>query len=160
MSHPVYNVLFLCKTNAARSLMAEVMMNHWGHGHFQAFSAGSQPAAAPHPTALGILQAEGFATEHLRSKNWQEYVGEDAPQMDFIFTLCDEMEADACPAWPGEPVTGFWHFANPVQPDADPAAEQAAFAQVQMQIANRIRLFLSLPEGTLAQMAHHPHGPE
>lgn len=151
-----YNVLFLCANNAGRSLMAEAMMQKMGHDKFNAYSAGNNPADVANPMAIAALNAENFDTSHLQPKHWQTFVGEDAPEMDFIFTLCDDTREDSCPNWSGDPVTAHWHFADPAQA-GDEVAQKDAYSHVQRELANRIRMFLSLPISHIDRMSKHHH---
>ena len=145
MSEKPYNVLFICTGNSARSILAEVGMNQLGEGRFKAYSAGSHPRGAVHPLTLEVLAGQGYPLDGLRSKGWDEFVAVDAPVMDFIFTVCDQAAGEVCPAWPGQPVTAHWDFADPSKVGGEREAQIKAFKMAQTQIANRIRLFLSLP---------------
>lgn len=145
MMSKTYNVLFLCSGNSARSLFAEVLMNQLGGGKFRAFSAGTQPASSPHPLTLRVLNDQGFSTESLKSKHLQNFQHPDAPQMDFIFTLCDQMAGEGCPVFPGGPITAHWGFRDPASAEGTDKEKYHAFVEVEKQIATRIRLFLSLP---------------
>ena len=145
MADNPYNVLFICTGNSARSILAEVSTNHIGHGRFKAYSAGSHPRGEIHPLTLEVLSGQGYDIGGLRSKSWLEFTGADAPQMDFIFTVCDQAAGEVCPAWPGQPVTAHWDFSDPSKVVGDREAQLKAFKMAQSQIANRIRLFLSLP---------------
>jgi arsenate reductase len=149
---PRYNVLFLCTGNSARSIMAETLLNKLGHGRFRAFSAGSQPAGAVNPFTLELLQQDGFATDGLRSKSWEEFSRPDAPQMDFVFTVCDKAAGETCPVWPGHPITAHWGFEDPVAFQGDDAAKRERFRHVCLQIANRLHLFTALPLDKLDRM--------
>ena len=154
MSDKCYNVLFLCAANSARSIIAEVILNQIGQGRFKAFSAGSAPRGEVHPMTLQVLRAQGYDTGALRSKSWEEFAGPDAPQLDFVFTVCDTIAGETCPVWPGQPLTAHWGFADPVKVEGDEQRRLLhAFGQVQHQIANRLRLFLSLPLTTLDRLA-------
>ena len=154
MSDKIYNVLFLCSANSARSIIAEVILNQIGQGRFKAFSAGSAPRDEVHPMTLQVLRAQGYDTGALRSKSWEEFARPDAPQMDFVFTVCDQTAGEACPVWPGQPLTAHWGFADPVKVEGDEQRRLLhAFGQVQHQIANRLRLFLSLPLAKLDRLA-------
>ena len=153
MSDKIYNVLFLCSANSARSIIAEVVLNQLGKGRFRAFSAGSQPSGAVHPLTLKVLQGQGYDTGTLRSKSWEEFARPDAPQMDFVFTVCDQTAGEVCPVWPGQPLTAHWGFADPVKVEGDEQRRLHAFGQVQHQIANRLRLFLSQPLAKLDRLA-------
>jgi arsenate reductase len=153
MSDKIYNVLFLCSANSARSIIAEVVLKQLGKGRFRAFSAGSQPSGAVHPLTLKVLEGQGYDTAELRSKSWEEFARPDAPQMDFVFTVCDQTASEVCPVWPGQPLTAHWGFADPVKVEGDEQHRLDAFGQVQHQIANRLRLFLSLPLAKLDRLA-------
>lgn len=145
MSAKVYNTLFICTGNSARSIMAEVVLNHFGLGRFKAYSAGTNPRGTVHPMTLEVLAGQGYSQAGLRSKSWSEFANPDAPAMDFIFTVCDSAAGESCPAWPGQPITAHWGFADPAVIDGDDETRRKAFADVQRQIAGRIRLFLSIP---------------
>lgn len=140
-----YNVLFLCTGNSARSIMAEALLNKLGNGRFRAYSAGSRPAGVVNPFTLDLLQQDGFATDGLRSKSWEEFSRPDAPHMDFVFTLCDQAAGEACPVWPGHPVTAHWGFEDPAAFQGDDEAKHMHFSHVCLQIASRIHLLLDLP---------------
>ena len=118
MSDKIYNVLFLCTGNSARSIMAEACLKQMGTGRFRAFSAGSQPAGRIHPLALQLLQRHHYPTEGLRSKSWDEFGGANAPVMDFVFTVCDQAAAEVCPVWPGQPISAHWGVATRWPPPA------------------------------------------
>jgi len=145
MTDKVYNTLFICTGNSARSIMAEVILNHLGKDRFRAYSAGSHPRGEVHPLTLRVLSEKGYPLEGLRSKSWDEFARPDAPRMDFIFTVCDRAAGEACPAWPSQPITAHWGFADPVGVSGDPEKQLRAFVNTQFQIATRIRTFLSLP---------------
>jgi arsenate reductase (thioredoxin) len=138
-------VLFLCTGNSARSIMAEAVMNRLGRERFQAFSAGTYPRGDVHPMTLEVLTEQGYEIQGLRSKSWKEFATPSAPPMDFIFTVCNQAAGEACPAWPGQPITAHWGFADPAVVHGDRAQQLAAFSSAMFQIATRIRLFLSLP---------------
>ena len=144
MSEKTYNVLVLCTGNSARSILGEVLFNALGKGKFKAYSAGSHPAGRVNPGALEWLQANGYATEGLRSKSWDEFAVPDAPVFDFIFTVCDNAAGEACPLWPGKPATAHWGIPDPAHVEGD-AARRAAFSKAAAQLARRIQLFLALP---------------
>lgn len=153
MDKKIYNVLFICTGNSARSIMAEVIMNHLGRERFKAYSAGSHPRGEVHPMTLEVLSDQGYDLGGLRSKSWTEFAEPDAPQMDFIMTVCDQAAGEACPAWPGQPITAHWGFADPTKVEGDHANQLRAFKVVQSQIATRIRLFLSLPIEKIDRMS-------
>ena len=153
MSDRIYNVLFICTGNSARSVIAETLMNELGGGHFKAFSAGSHPRGEVHPLTLELLDSQGYETKGLRSKSWDEFAAPDAPQMDFVFTVCDQAAGEMCPVWPGQPITAHWGFNDPAAAEGDKEEQMKVFRQVQTQIATRIRLFLSLPLEKIARMS-------
>jgi len=153
MSDKIYNVLLLCSANSARSIIVEVILNQIGKGRFRAFSAGSHPRGEVHPMTLQVLQGQGYDVSALRSKSWDEFARPDAPQMDFVFTVCDQTAGELCPVWPGQPLTAHWGFADPVKVEGSEQRQLDAFSQIQNQIANRLRLFLSLPLAKLDRLA-------
>ena len=137
-----YNVLVLCTGNSARSILGEALFNVLGKGRFKAYSAGSHPAGKVNPFALELLQQQGHSIEGLRSKSWDEFAA--APQFDFIFTVCDNAEGEACPIWPGKPATAHWGIPDPAHVEGE-EARRAAFKKAAEQLARRIQLFMSLP---------------
>ncbi len=147
-----YNVLFLCTGNSARSILAEAILNHKGKGRFQAFSAGSHPTGKVNPGALELLERLEFPTEGLRSKAWDEFAQPGAPQLDFVFTVCDNAAGEVCPVWPGQPMTAHWGVADPAHID-DRVARAAAFQEAFRVLARRIKLFMSLPLSSLDKMS-------
>ncbi|MGE5723338.1 MAG: arsenate reductase ArsC [Sphingomonadales bacterium] len=151
MSNRVYNVLFLCTGNSARSIMAESILTLEGGGRFRAFSAGSRPKGAAHPMALEVLSSLGFPTAGLRSKNWDEYAAAGAPPIDFVVTVCDNAAGEVCPIWPGKPVTAHWGIEDPAAVEGE--AQREAFETALRLLARRIELFLSLPLETIDAMA-------
>ena len=153
MSERIYSVLFLCTGNSARSIIAEALLNDLGKGRFKAYSAGSHPRGEVHPMTLEVLRAQGYDTRSLRSKSWDEFVRPDAPVMDFVLSVCDRAAGEVCPVWPGQPITAHWGFADPVAVEGERDRVLRAFHQVEHQIANRIRLLLSLPIGKLERLA-------
>lgn len=153
MTEKVYNVLFICTGNSARSIIAETLMNHLGRGRFKAYSAGSHPRGDVHPLTLEILSKQGYDIAGLRSQSWTEFSVPDAPKMDFIFTVCDQAAGESCPVWPGQPITAHWGFEDPARPQADLEHQMRVFQVVATQIANRIRLFLSLPIDKVDRMS-------
>ncbi len=144
MSEKQFNVLVLCTGNSARSILGEVLFNVMGKGKFRAYSAGSKPAGKVNPGALEWLQKHGHNTEGLRSKSWDEFSQPDAPEFDFIFTVCDNAAGEACPVWLGHPMTAHWGIPDPAHIEGD-EARRAAFNKAADQLARRIQLFMSLP---------------
>ncbi|KMO22826.1 arsenate reductase ArsC [Methylobacterium indicum] len=153
MPDRVYNVLFLCTGNSARSILAEAMLNKDGQGRFRAFSAGSQPKGQPHPLALQILQESDYPTAGLRSKSWDEFAAPGAPVMDFVFTVCDNAAGEACPFWPGQPVTAHWGIEDPAAVEGSDIERKRAFVIAQRYLENRINAFVALPISSLDQVA-------
>jgi arsenate reductase len=150
---PPYNVLFLCTGNSARSIMAEVLLNRAGQGKFRAFSAGSQPKGQVHPYVLDLLRMLNFDVSGLRSKSWQEFSTADAPKLDFVFTVCDNAAAEACPVWPGRPMTAHWGVPDPAAATGNQAEVRLAFADAFRMLSHRIDIFVSLPIRSLDQLA-------
>ena len=144
-SENVFNVLFLCTHNSARSIMAEVIVNYVGREKFKGFSAGSHPATVPNPYALETLQRLHFATEGLYSKNWDEFAKPEAPAMDFVFTVCDNAAGEVCPVWPGQPITAHWGVQDPSQFQGTDEEKSREFVRVANLLKRRIELFASLP---------------
>ena len=140
-----YNVLFLCTGNSARSILAECLLRELGKGGFNAFSAGSFPKGEVHPLALGLLREQGFATEGLRSKSWNEFAAPGAPAMDFVFTVCDQAAGEVCPVWPGQPVTAHWGIPDPAAGDSSEAERMLAFREAFRSLERRLKIFVSLP---------------
>jgi arsenate reductase (thioredoxin) len=149
----VYNVLFLCTGNSARSILAEAILNDRGKGRFTAFSAGSHPKGTVHPMALTVLDRMGLPTEGLRSKAWDEFAKADAPPLDFIFTVCDNAAGEVCPIWPGRPMTAHWGQPDPAAVDGTDLEKANAFREAFRTLGRRIDLFLSLPLATLDRLA-------
>jgi arsenate reductase (thioredoxin) len=148
-----YNVLFLCTGNSARSIMAEVILNRAGQGNFRAFSAGSHPKGHVHPYALDLLRKLHYDVTRLRSKSWKEFSRPDAPKLDFVFTVCDNAAKEACPLWPGQPMTAHWGVPDPVEATGTEAEVRFAFADTLRMLTNRINIFVSLPLHSLDQLA-------
>ncbi|OHV18331.1 ArsR family transcriptional regulator [Methylorubrum extorquens] len=157
MPERVYNVLFLCTGNSARSILAEAMLNKDGQGRFRAFSAGSQPKGEPHPLALQTLQESDYPTDGLRSKSWDEFAAPGAPVMDFVFTVCDNAAGETCPYWPGQPVTAHWGIEDPAAVEGSEIERKRAFVTAQRYLKNRIAAFVALPLGSLDQVALSSH---
>ncbi|MDE2260872.1 MAG: arsenate reductase ArsC [Betaproteobacteria bacterium] len=153
MKAKIYNVLFICTGNSARSIMAEAIMNDLGKGRFKAYSAGSDPRGTVHPMTLQVLTSQGYDVAGLRSKSWTAFAASDSPAMDFIFTVCDQAAGEVCPAWPGQPVTAHWGFADPAAVAGDREKQLKAFTHAEFQITNRIRLFMSLPVDKLDRLS-------
>jgi arsenate reductase len=153
MANKVYNVLFLCTGNSARSVMAEALLENLGQGRFRAFSAGSFPAGKVNPFARELLESKGFRTDHFRSKSWEEFARPGAPAMDFIFTVCDNAAGEQCPIWPGHPATAHWGFEDPAAFQGPDAEKRRVFERIFQEIAARIRLFLALPLDKIDRMA-------
>jgi protein-tyrosine-phosphatase len=147
------NVLFLCTGNSARSVLAEAFLNSVGAGRFRAHSAGSHPAGKVNPFALELLRRSGIDTAGLRSKSWDEFAAPGAPAMDFIFTVCDNAAGEACPFWPGRPVSAHWGVPDPAAVQGSDEEKRRAFKEAFERLAARIRLFVSLPFGMLEQAA-------
>jgi arsenate reductase len=147
------NVLFLCTGNSARSILAEVLMDHWGNSRFKGYSAGSFPKGAVHPLALDLLEKLHLATRGLRSKSWDEFARPGAPVMDFVFTVCDQAAGEVCPVWPGNPVTAHWGVPDPAAVDGTEAEQRRAFREAYVVLENRIKLFVALPIDKLDRMA-------
>jgi arsenate reductase (thioredoxin) len=151
----IYNVLFLCTGNSARSIMAEALLNHWGHGRFHGFSAGSHPAGKVNPFTLDLLRVAKLPAAGLRSKSWDVFAEPGAPVMDFVFTVCDQAAGEVCPIWPGQPITAHWGFPDPAAFKGPDVEKRAVFADVFRQIENRIKLLTALPLEKLDRLAIH-----
>ena len=148
-----YNVLFICTANSARSILAEAAMNSMGHGRFKAFSAGSNPSGEVHPMTLNVLRDLNVDAGFARSKSWDEFSGPDSPEMHFVFTVCDTAAGEACPIWPGHPLTGHWGVPDPKLAQGNDAEIGLAFADTYKMLARRIGIFLSLPHESLDNLA-------
>jgi arsenate reductase (thioredoxin) len=147
----IYNALFLCTGNSARSILAEAILNKEGAGRFRAFSAGSFPRGEVHPMAIETLGELGYATGGFRSKSWDEFAAEGAPPLDFIFTVCDSAAGEACPVWPGRPVTAHWGIEDPAAVDGE--GQKAAFWTAFQALKHRIDLFLALPLDSIDELS-------
>jgi protein-tyrosine-phosphatase len=145
MSNRVYNVLFLCTGNSARSIMAEAVLNQLGGGKFRGYSAGSHPAGTVNPYALDLLQRNRFRTDGLRSKNWDEFAQHDAPVMDFVLTVCDKAAGEVCPMWPGQPMSAHWGVEDPIAVQGTEEDKQKAFSAAFMTLRTRVALLVNLP---------------
>lgn len=148
----IYNVLFLCTGNSARSILAESILAKDGHGRFRAFSAGSQPKGEVNPLAIATLRSLDYPTDGLRSKNWGEFAAPDAPVMDFVFTVCDGAAGETCPVWPGQPMTAHWGIEDPAAVEGTEIEKEAAFARTFRYLKNRIATFAALPIRSLDTM--------
>ena len=153
MSDRIYNALFICTGNSARSIVAEALLNEMGKGRFRAFSAGSQPKGAVHPLALLELQSRGISTGGLRSKSWEEFAAPGAPEMDFVFTVCDQAAGEVCPVWPGQPMTAHWGMPDPAAVEGSDEAKARAFLDTAITMKRRLDLMLSLPIQSLDSLA-------
>jgi arsenate reductase len=147
-----FNVLFLCTGNSARSIMAERLMEHWGKGRFRAYSAGSHPTGAVNPFAIQILTKARLPAEGLRSKSWDEFAAPGAPDLDFVFTVCDQAAGEVCPVWPGQPVTAHWGLPDPAAASGSDEQRLHAFREAFRILENRIKLFASLPIAKLDRL--------
>lgn len=152
MSDRKYNVLFLCTGNSARSVIAECLINRHGAGKFVGCSAGSQPTGEIDPLTYWVLQQNNYQTDELRSKNWSEFDGPDAPTMDFVFTVCDSAAAETCPVWPGQPMTAHWGTPDPAAVDGLDLEKRAAFRDAFRELEHRISIFVNLPFDSLDRL--------
>ena len=148
-----YNVLFLCTGNSARSIIAEVLLNHWGKGKFHAYSAGSFPKGQVNPLSIETLNSMKLPTDGLRSKSWDEFARPGAPKMDFVFTVCDQAAGEVCPIWPGNPMTAHWGIPDPAAAEGSEAQRMAAFRDAARRLDARIKLFIALPFEKLDRLA-------
>lgn len=147
-----YNVLFLCTGNSARSIIAEAILNREGRGKFKAYSAGSQPKGAPHPYTLDLLKKMNYDPSQFRSKSWNEFAAPGAPELDFVFTVCDNAANEACPYWPGQPMTAHWGVPDPAAAEGTEAEMRLAFADAFRMLNNRISIFVNLPIASLDRL--------
>ena len=152
MAEKTYNVLFLCTGNSARSILAESIMNKLGEGRFRGFSAGSHPNGRVNPLALDLLKQLDFPTEGLHSKSWDEFAGMNGIHFDFVITVCDNAAGEACPVWPGHPVTAHWGIADPAAVEGTKMQKKAAFSRAYKSMDRRIKLFLNLPIASIDQI--------
>lgn len=157
MNHRPYNVLFLCTGNSARSILAEAALNHLpvSRGKFVGYSAGSHPKGEPNPYAIELLDRSGITTAGLRSKSWDEFAQPGAPELDFIFTVCDQAAGEACPYWPGKPMTAHWGMPDPATVTGTPDEIRRAFTDTFLTLRRRIEIFASLPFDKLDQLSMH-----
>ncbi len=149
---PIYNVLFLCTGNSARSIMGEAILNQLAPNRFRGFSAGSTPKGVVNPMTLEILAAAGIPTDGLRSKAWDEFAISGAPKMDFVFTVCDNAANEPCPVWPGQPVTAHWGIEDPAAVDGPEYLRRAAFEDALRFMRNRILAFVNLPISSIDRL--------
>jgi arsenate reductase len=152
MADRIYNVLFLCTGNSARSILAESLLSHWGRGKFRGFSAGSFPKGQVHPFAMDLLKRMNLPGGNLRSKSWDEFAAAGAPPIDFIITVCDNAAGEVCPIWPGKPMTAHWGVADPAAVEGTDLEKAAAFRKAFKELETRIKLFTSLPISSLDRM--------
>lgn len=153
MEQKTYNVLFICTGNSARSILAEGLLNQLGGGRFQAHSAGSHPKGTVHPLALKTLASHRIPTDGFRSKGWEEFARAGAPELDFIFTVCDQAAGEVCPVWPGQPMTAHWGMPDPAAAEGDDTARERAFTDSFITMKRRVELMLALPMSSLDRMA-------
>lgn len=153
MTERIFNVLFLCTGNSARSILAESILTRDGGGRFRAFSAGSQPKGAVNPFALKVLRAYDYPADGFRSKSWEEFARADAPVMDFVLTVCDNAAGEACPVWPGQPMTAHWGIEDPAAVEGPDIQKEAAFVTAFRYLKNRISVFAALPIESLDKAA-------
>jgi arsenate reductase (thioredoxin) len=147
------NVLFLCTHNSARSVIAEAVLNTLGAGRFKAYSAGSQPSGQVHPYARNLLEKLNYDTSSLRSKSWEEFTGPDAPDLDFVITVCDNAANEVCPVWPGQPISAHWGLPDPSAADGNDSERHFAFADTHRMLYQRISIFTNLPLASLERMS-------
>lgn len=155
MTTKIYNVLFLCTGNSARSIMAEALVSTMGNGRFRGFSAGSQPGGTVNPFAIELVKTTAYPIENLRSKSWDEYAAAGAPHMDFIITVCDNAAGEVCPFWPGHPMSAHWGFEDPAALSGTDEEKRELFHKVFRQILARVNAFVSLPLAMLEKNALH-----
>ncbi len=149
----IYNVLFLCTGNSARSILAEAILRREGSGKFNAYSAGSQPKGEVHPYAIDLLKQLNHSTKGLHSKSWDEFAVAGAPRLDFVFTVCDNAAAEVCPIWPGQPMTAHWGVPDPAAVEGTEAEKRLAFADTYRMMKNRISIFVNLPMASLDRLS-------
>ena len=153
MPDHMFNVLFLCTGNTARSILAESILRKEGRVHFNSFSAGSQPKGTVNPFAIKVLRDMDYPVDDLRSKSWQEFARADAPLMDFVFTVCDNAAGEACPIWPGQPMTAHWGIEDPAAVEGTDMQREAAFVEAFRYLKNRIAIFTSLPFSSIDSLS-------
>lgn len=153
MDDRIFNVLFLCTGNSARSIMAEALLNHLGRGRFKAYSAGSHPGGQVNPLAIEQINRARLSSEGLRSKNWNEFAAPEAPELDFVFTVCDNAAGEICPVWPGQPMTAHWGIEDPAAVEGSEDQKRQAFSAAFAQLNRRISIFLNLPLAKIDAMS-------
>jgi len=153
MTSTVFNVLFLCTGNSARSIMAEAILNRLAADKFRAYSAGSQPKGQPHPETIRLLKSLDYDTSNFRSKSWSEFAKPAVPALDFVFTVCDNAAGEACPVWPGQPMTAHWGIRDPAEASGTPAQVALAFKDAYRMLHQRIAIFAALPIRSLDQLS-------
>jgi arsenate reductase len=153
----MFNVLFLCTGNSARSIIAEAILNRLGMGKFKAYSAGSHPRGEVNPMTISLLDRLNYVTADLRSKDWAEFAVSDAPKLDFVFTVCDKAAAEMCPVWSGQPMSAHWGVPDPADVEGDEITRLAAFREAYRQLYNRIDIFVNLPMGSLDELSLQQH---
>jgi protein-tyrosine-phosphatase len=157
MAERRYNVLFLCTGNSARSIIAEALLNYWGRGRFQGFSAGSHPKGTVHPLALDVLRKNRIPADNARSKSWSEFASPDAPQLDFVFTVCDQAAQEVCPVWPGQPMTAHWGIQDPAAAEGTDEDKARAFNTTLRELDARLKIFTNLRLEALDRLALQRH---
>jgi arsenate reductase (thioredoxin) len=157
MQDRIYNALFLCTGNSARSVLAEALLEHWGRGRFRGYSAGSFPKGKVNPLALALLERLQIPLREARSKSWDEFARPGAPVMDFVFTVCDQAAGEVCPVWPGNPVTAHWGVPDPAAVEGSEAEKMAAFRDACRRLEARIKLLVALPLDKLDRLALQRH---
>lgn len=153
MTEKTYDVLFLCTGNSARSILAECVLNRLGRGKFRAYSAGSFPKGEVHPLALELLRRQGYSVDQLRSKSWDEFAVSGAPELDFVFTVCDNAANETCPIWPGQPMTAHWRLPDPAAAEGNEVERRLAFVETLRMLNNRIGTFVNLPIKSLDKLS-------
>ena len=153
MTGQPYNVLFLCTHNSARSILAECIMNRLGVGRFRGYSAGSQPSGRVQAMALDLVRQLHYDPSGLRSKSWEEFSSPDAPNLHFVFTVCDDAADEVCPVWPGQPMTAHWGLPDPSRVEGNEAERRLAFAETHRMLHQRISIFTSLPLASLDRLS-------
>jgi protein-tyrosine-phosphatase len=156
-TEPTLSVLFLCTHNSARSIIAECVINRLGMGRFKGYSAGSQPSGTVHPYALELLRNLNYDISSARSKSWEEFAGPNAPELDFVFTVCDNAANEVCPVWPGQPMTAHWGLPDPSEVTGSEAERRFAFADTHRMLYQRIGIFTNLPLASLSRLSLQKH---